>query len=94
MAPRQYVEKPLKVQAEQYLAATQPPIVGVCTLEHDPFPDGTPHAHVESTGARLLHDTDMLVWNHYHRERLEDVIPLAEFEDRFGTVAETTEETP
>ena len=86
MAQRQYVEKPLKVQAEQYLVATQPPIVGVCVIPHDPFPDGTPHAHVESTGARLLHDTDVLVWNHYHRERLDAVLALAEFEDRFGPV--------
>jgi hypothetical protein len=89
MAPRQYVEKPLKVQAEQYLAATVPPIEGVCTIAHDPFPDGAPHAHVYSTGARVLHDTDVLVWNYYHPDRLEDVVPLAEFEDRFGVVAPT-----
>lgn len=86
MAPRLFTERPYKVQAEQYHAATQPPIVGVCTIEHAPFPNGEPHAHVESTGARALHDTDVLVWNHYHPERLEDVLAEAEFEDRFGPI--------
>jgi hypothetical protein len=83
---RQFVEKPFKVLAEQYLVATQPPIVGVCTIAHDPFPDGAPHAHVESTGARALHDTDVLVWSVYDVGVLLDVIALAEFEDRFGTM--------
>ena len=86
MAPRQYVQKPFKVLAEQYRTATQPPIAGVCTIAHDPFPDGAPHAHVESTGARALHDTDMIVWSVYHAGIILDVIALAEFEDRFGTV--------
>lgn len=91
MAPRQYVEKPLKVQAEQYLATDDPPIVGVCTIPHDPFPDGTPHAHVVSTGARLLHDTDVLVWSHYRPGQLDDVLPLAEFTDRFGSPTDDPE---
>jgi hypothetical protein len=86
---RQYTEKPYKVLAEQYLVATSPPIEGVCTLQHDPFPDGTPHAHVESTGARLLHDTDMIVWSVYKPGVILDVIAFAEFEDRFGVVAPT-----
>lgn len=86
MAPRQFVEKPLKVLAEQYLVATQPPIVGVCTLQHDVFPDGRPHAHITNFGARELHDTDMLVWSHYDADVLLDVQALAEFEDRFGNV--------
>ncbi len=91
MAPRQYVEKPLKVQAEQYLVSTSPPIEGVCLEAHDVFPDGRPHAHIANVGARELHDTDMLVWNHYHPDRLDAVLPLAEFEDRFGNVPGVTE---
>ena len=86
MAPRQFVEKPFKVLAEQYFTATQPPIAGVCTIAHAPFLDGAPHAHVESTGARALHDTDVIVWSLYHEGIILDVIAQAEFEDRFGNL--------
>jgi len=93
MAPRQYVEKPGKILAEQYLAAAAPPIAGVCTLAHDVFPDGRPHAHITGFGARALQDTDMLVWSHYDPGVLLDVQALAEFEDRYGNVPGVVEET-
>ena len=78
-----HVEKPHKVLADQYVAADTPPIAGVCTLAHDPFPDGRPHAHTV-TQPVALHDTDVLIWNFYHPDQLDAVLPLAEFEDRFG----------
>jgi hypothetical protein len=84
MAPNQHVAKPVKVLAEQYFTATDPPIAGVCTIAHDPFPDGAPHAHRQGLGAIALHDTDVLVWNYYRVDELEDVLSLAEFQDRFG----------
>jgi hypothetical protein len=92
MAPKQYVEKPAKILAEQYHAADQPPIAGVCTLVHDVVPDGAPHAHVAGFGPRVLQDTDMLVWSHYDPDVLVDVQALAEFEDRYGNVPGIVEE--
>jgi hypothetical protein len=83
---RQYVEKPLKVQAEQYLAAASPPAAGVCTEPHPPFLDGQPHVHVAGAGPTAVYDTDMIVWSAYDEDVIMDVQPLAEFEDRYGNV--------
>jgi len=93
MAPRQYVAKPLKVFAEQYFVATQPPIAGVCTDVHDMLPEGVPHAHVVNRGPYVLADTDVIVWSHYVPDQIDAVYPLAEFEDRFGNVATIAEGT-
>ena len=76
MAPaRQYVQKPLKVDAEQYFARStirRSPASCKRYLPYDPFPDGRPHAHVESTGVLGgCTYTDLLVLgNHYHPEWL------------------------
>jgi hypothetical protein len=84
MAQRQYVEKPLKVLAEQYLASASPPALGVCTCTVNPaFADGRPHVHAKYR--QELHETDMIVANKYSGEFV-DVMPLAEFEERFGEV--------
>jgi len=86
MALRQYVEKPLKVMAEQYFLSADPPIAGVCTLAHDQFEDGRPHAHIPHVGGRELHDTDMIVWSKYDLDTILDVQTAEEFTDRFGQI--------
>lgn len=85
MAKQQYVEKPLKVLAEQYFAATVPEAAGVChcTLSLPlQTTGGVPHAHV---GPRVvfLHDTDWLLTSKYSGA-LTDAVTDAEFQERFG----------
>ena len=85
---KQYVEKPLKVLAEQYAAAANPPALGVCTCTLNPmFADGRPHVHTQA-GQIELHDTDMIVASKYDPPGVfRDVLALAEFEERYGNVA-------
>jgi hypothetical protein len=79
MAPRQYVEKPRKVQAEQYVAGMAlPPGVDDCEL----FPAGGLHAHTD-TGTKAVHETDWFIWDRTGA-RLTDVLTDAEFTDIFG----------
>jgi hypothetical protein len=82
---RQYVEKPAKVLAEQYSATADPPAAGVHTCTLPPFLDGRPHVHCVDQ-ARELHDGDMILASVYDPGVFLDVVPLAEFEDRFGNV--------
>jgi hypothetical protein len=87
MAPRQYVAKPAKVQAEQYSAGMPLPAgVDDCVL----FPPGGLHAHTD-TGLKALHETDWLVWDR-KGARLTDVLTDAEFQEVFGTGAPLDEE--
>ena len=79
MAPRQYVAKPHKVQAEQYVAGmTLPDGVDECIL----FPPGGVHAHTDA-GMKALHPTDWLVWDR-KLERLKDVMTDEDFVEVFG----------
>jgi len=83
---RQYVEKPVKVLGEQYFAAADPPAAGVHTCTLPPFLDGRPHVHCVDQ-ARELHEGDVIVASVHHPDVFLEVVPLAEFEERFGNVA-------
>jgi hypothetical protein len=65
--PKQYVEKPQKVDAEQYAAATMSPMVDptawpwVCSCKRNPvFGDGRPHVH-GTEGTEAVTDGDWIV---------------------------------
>jgi hypothetical protein len=79
MPPKVYVEKPLQVYGEQYFAATQPPIFGVCNCGVNPMFPG-PHAHPGRWAE--IHDTDWFLTSKYSG-LLVEVIPDAEFRERF-----------
>ncbi len=85
MAPNQHVQKPYKVLAEQYHAADQPPIAGVCLLGDTPlYPAGVPHVHTSSPlGVFAPAEGDWIVteiWTPHNLLLMSD----AEFTDRFG----------
>lgn len=81
---KQYVEKPVKVLGEQYVAASDPPAVGVCRCTLTPqAPEGQPHVHT-AHGPTRLQETDWIVTNRFSLV-VEDVLTNAEFEERFGT---------
>ncbi len=84
---KQYVEKPVKILGEQYLAAATPPAVGVCVQDDTGMliPAGVPHVHTE-LGPKALHETDMIVSSRWKVGVYLDVLPLAEFEERYGNV--------
>jgi hypothetical protein len=86
MAPSQYVQKPYKVLAEQYLAATPAPDAtpraGLCGCTACPvFADGRPHVH----GATTVTAVTVGDWIVQAQWSPHDwfVIPDAEFQDRF-----------
>jgi hypothetical protein len=82
-----YTEKPAKVLAEQYHAASTPPALGVCVqADALPFvPGGIPHVHTE-LGPKVLHETDMIVGHRSKPGVFLDVLPLADFEEIYGNV--------
>lgn len=83
MSQKQYVEKPTKVLAEQFFAASVPPAVGVCVCGLAPnAPAKPPHVHLDG-GVVYLAETDWIL-AHLHTNQIEEVITNVEFEDRFG----------
>ena len=81
-----YTAKPQKVYAEQFVGATTPDQAGVCRCGLDPnVPTGPPHVHV-GEAFFLLHETDMIVASKFRPDVILEVVPLAEFEERFGNV--------
>jgi hypothetical protein len=87
MAPTQFVQKPYKVHAEQFLAATPPPPdattrdgLCICTVVA-PFADGRPHVHSRQQ-VYELHLGDWIVHEQWSPHDWL-VIPDAEFTDRF-----------
>jgi hypothetical protein len=85
MAQAQYVQKPYKVKAEQYVAGMTPPDAttraGLCVCIAGPFTDGRPHVHGRSV-CYELHPSDWMledIWSPHDWS----VIPDAEFQDRF-----------
>jgi len=83
MPPHQYVQKPYKVIGEQYAAAADPPVPGICHCTFVPmFPNGETHVHL-GDGVVAPTDGDWIVqdvWQPYAWH----VIPPGEFSDRFG----------
>jgi len=83
MPQNQHVQKPYKVLAEQYFAATTPEPVGVChctvTME---FPTGLAHVHAFD-GIFAPQDGDWIAEDVWQPHAFH-VIPDAEFQDRFG----------
>jgi hypothetical protein len=85
---RQYVEKPGKVLAEQYFAASDPPAVGVHTCGLNPLVEtGPPHIH-GTTQVYFLHDTDWILANRFTGIP-ERVLTHAQFEELYGSQPET-----
>jgi len=86
MAPTQYVQKPYKVWAEQYLEGMPLPDAvtrdGLCVCTtYPPFADGRPHVHGGSK-CWEVHSGDWIcqaLWTPHEWF----VIPDAEFQDRF-----------
>ena len=87
MAQQQFTERPYKVLAELYRVGAVPPAAGVCTIAHDPFPNGEPHVHVQDRGPYALHGGEVIVMSLYDVGMVIDVQTEAEFEDRFGPIA-------
>jgi len=87
---QQHTERPLKVYAEQYLAAAPLPIGAV--LIPDLFTDGLPRVFTD-TKTYELHETDWVISNRYTGKPIE-VISDEEKQERFGGQADTTEENP
>ena len=80
---QQYVQKPYKVRAEQYYAATDPPPAGVCRCTVTPiFPTGDPHVHTLQ-GIYAPAEGDWIAEDLWQPHAFH-VIPDAEFQDRFG----------
>jgi len=77
-----YVEKPRKVLAEQYFAATQPPPAGVCTCTANACFQ-MPHAHTSATGWTALHDSDWIITNRFS-SLTDAILTDAEFQEVFG----------
>jgi hypothetical protein len=82
MPQNQYVQKPYKVLAEQFHAATTPDQAGVCRCTVVPqLADGRPHVH-GTRQAYELHEGDWIVQDVWSPHDWQ-VIPDAEFQDRF-----------
>jgi len=80
---KQYVEKPGKVLAEQYFAASSPPAVGVHTCGLSPDVDTGP-AHIHANGqVYFLHDTDWIVSDRWTGEP-SHVLTNVQFEETYG----------
>ena len=79
MPQKQYSERPAKVLAEQYAAASNPPQKGVCTCTLNPtFP--MPHAHTTMTGWTELHEGEWIVFSAIFPDRLEQILSDADFQ--------------
>lgn len=82
MTQKQYSAKPLKVLADQYFAAANPPAVGVCVCTLGGPIAAPAHAHVDG-GITYLHDTDWIVHNRAGT-RLDSVMTDADFQEAFN----------
>jgi hypothetical protein len=80
---KQHTERPLKVLAEQYLAAAPLPI-GAVVVEI--FADGLPRVFTD-TQAFILHETEWVISNRYTGKPI-DVISDEEMAERFGGPAD------
>ena len=78
-----HTERPLKIYAEQYLAAAPLPI-GVVVVP-DIYVDGFPRVYTP-TRTYVVHDTDWVISNRYTGDAIE-VISAEEFAERFGPSA-------
>jgi hypothetical protein len=84
---QQHTERPLKVYAEQYLAAAPLPIGAV--LIPDLFTDGLPRVFTD-TKTYELHETEWVIANRYTGKPIE-VISDEEKQERFGGTADADE---
>lgn len=82
----QYVEKPRKVLAEQYLEGVTPDPVGVhrCGLAPD-IETGPPHVHGPHGEVWWVHHMDWVVASKWAPDIPTGVLTDAEFQDTFGT---------
>lgn len=90
MAPRQYVEKPRKVMAEQYLEGQDPDIAGVHRCGLSPLvPTGPPHVHVGGD-VYMLQSTDWILSDKWTGQPT-GVLTDEHFQDAFGAGPPTAE---
>ena len=81
---KQYVEKPGKVMAEQFFAASDPPAGGVHYCGLDPLVEsGPPHVH-GTTQVYLLHDGDWILASKWAPTIPTGVMTNDEFQDTYG----------
>jgi len=83
---KQYVEKPRKVLAEQYLEGMTPDAVGVHRCGLSPLVEtGPAHVHLPGGVVRLLVSTDWILASKWAPADPTGVLSDAEFQDMFGT---------
>jgi len=81
---KQYVEKPRKVMAEQFMEGMSPDAVGVHRCGLNPAVEtGPPHVHVGSQ-VFMLHDTDWILASKWAPTIPTGVMTNEEFQDTFG----------
>jgi hypothetical protein len=86
----QHTERPLKIYAEQYLAAAALPIHVVTYAQPPVFAAGTPRVYVGTT-VYVVHEGDYVISNRYSGKPME-VISAEEFAERFGGGPPSAEE--
>jgi hypothetical protein len=86
MAQKQYVEKPRKVMAEQFIEGMTPDPVGVHRCGLSPLVDsGPPHVHGPQSEVWFLHSTDWILASKWAPTIPTGVMSNEEFLDTFGT---------
>jgi hypothetical protein len=79
---KQQTERPLKVYAEQYLAAAPLPIGATTAAAPPVFTEGVARVYLDGQ-AHELHETDWVLSSRYTGQPIE-VISAEEFAERFG----------
>jgi len=81
-----HTERPLKIYAEQYLAAAPLPVGTSVEIVPPGYEDGRPRVYLPG-GPKDLHETDWVISNRYTGVPVE-VISAEEFAERFGPASE------
>jgi hypothetical protein len=83
---KQYVEKPVKVLAEQYATAADPPAVGVHTCGLSPLVESGPaHVHLPGGAVHFLTEGEWILARKADPATPTEVLSDADFADRFGS---------
>ena len=85
MAQKQYVEKPGKVMAEQFMEGMTPDAVGVHRCGLSPLIEtGPPHVHTLDGRVLFLHDSDWILASKWAPDVPTDVLTDEQFQDIYG----------
>jgi hypothetical protein len=92
MAPRQYVAKPAKTMAEQFLEGAVPEALHVHRCGLSPLVEtGPPHVHANGQ-VYFLHHTDWILSDKWTAQPT-GVLTDAQFQDTYGSGSEPLPET-